>query len=377
MLLSKLFSRRWRAGFPLRRWARHWSLGTRAAGGISLRSSRPEGGWSACQIEPLEQRKVLDADFSFTSPFLTITLDDANQEISFVSLSSTGDYRLELSGAASNVFVGTDGSGISGNGTSALTVANGSITSIRIEQNAAVAGTRVNLLDSGANKSVAAVSVSLNASSSEVVQSGRLVIDGPLTLQGISGISLGGSISTAGDQNYAAPVTLTAAASLNAAPFNGTPGDILFAGTLDGGYDLAVNATGMTRFDGAVGGGTPLTSLDATADNSTVVAADVTTTGIQSYGPNLTFPIAVSLVGGQFDAQGFFASGQDIELSFTDAVALDAGLTVTSTANLTLAGPATLNGSFDASGIQQLLFRDEATLVANATLTGVDRKSVV
>ena len=83
------------------------------------------------------------------------------------------------------------------------------------------------------------------------------------------------AITTSGAQTYHENMTLGANTS-----FGGL--GVTFGGTVDGAYALAANAgSGALQFVGAVGATTPLTSL--TASGSTVAAANVTTTGAQSY----------------------------------------------------------------------------------------------
>ena len=88
----------------------------------------------------------------------------------------------------------------------------------------------------------------------------------------------GGSIRTAGpaSQLYADPVLLGANAvftALNAA-------NITFGGTLDGTFSATVNTNGITKFAGAVGGATPLASLQTGAGGATrLEGGAITTTG--------------------------------------------------------------------------------------------------
>lgn len=75
--------RRVRATRQPRRRTRGWfGLGD----AIRIEATDRADGWASCQLEELEQRKVLDADFNLTGTTLTITLDSDSQEVSFVSL---------------------------------------------------------------------------------------------------------------------------------------------------------------------------------------------------------------------------------------------------------------------------------------------------
>lgn len=111
--------------------------------------------------------------------------------------------------------------------------------------------------------------------------------------------TLGGSVTTTGLQRYSNAVALnggrlqsTGGATLDfggavtlasaASTIDSNGGDITFAGTIDGGQDLTVDAgTGMVDFQGDIGGMTAVGSLDVTARNTNV--RSVTTTGAQTY----------------------------------------------------------------------------------------------
>jgi len=76
-------------------------------------------------------------------------------------------------------------------------------------------------------------------------------------------------------------------------------GDLTFApagsflsivlGTIEGAFDLDVTAHGGITFSKAIGQTTPLSNLTATADSSITIAADITTSGIQTYNDELAF----------------------------------------------------------------------------------------
>jgi hypothetical protein len=90
----------------------------------------------------------------------------------------------------------------------------------------------------------------------------------------------GGSVTTTGAQSYGEAVVLGANTTLSSTG----SGDISFGNTLDGAYSLAVNTAGVTRFNGAVGAGTALSSLTTDAPGSVVMnAGTVTTSGAQTY----------------------------------------------------------------------------------------------
>lgn len=74
-----------------------------------------------------------------------------------------------------------------------------------------------------------------------------------------TGISLGGDVTTIGDQSYGAGVFLEGDASLTAG------GDVVFDSTVDGAHHLAVDAGGALGFGAAVGDGSALVGLTADA----------------------------------------------------------------------------------------------------------------
>jgi hypothetical protein len=79
-----------------------------------------------------------------------------------------------------------------------------------------------------------------------------------LTVSGAGGTTAinGGAITTTGNQTYNNAVTLGANDTVTT-----TAGNILFASTLNGAFNLSLNVRGTTTFNGVVGGVTPLNSL--------------------------------------------------------------------------------------------------------------------
>lgn len=76
--------------------------------------------------------------------------------------------------------------------------------------------------------------------------------------------TLGGNITTTGDQNYGSAVTLNSNATLTTT----SNGSVSTTSTIDGAHNLTVstNGTGSTTFKGTVGGTTALTGLNVTTD---------------------------------------------------------------------------------------------------------------
>jgi Repeats of unknown function (DUF5649) len=102
-----------------------------------------------------------------------------------------------------------------------------------------------------------------------------------------------GSVTTTGNQTYGQATMLTQATTLNAGA-----GNVTFNNTLDGGFDLVINATGSTRLDGDVGASTPLASLTTNAGGMVLVdASTVHTTGTQTYNDMVSLLRNVTLTG--------------------------------------------------------------------------------
>jgi hypothetical protein len=214
------------------------------------------------------------------------------------------------------------------------------------------------------------------------------------------------TITTTGAQTYNDAVTLGANATLAAGA-----GNVTLASTVNGGFSLTVNSTGTTRFGGAVGGTTRLTSLTTNAVGTTEINGNVSTTGAQSYGDavlltgaaildsngsgNITFSSTVN--GGQAltvntggtttftgavgplsslstNAGGTTAiNGGTVtttgDQTYSDAVVLGANTTLTSTGaggNITLAG--TVNGA--AANTQSLTVNASGTTTLGGIVGG-------
>ena len=113
-----------------------------------------------------------------------------------------------------------------------------------------------------------------------------MTLGGAFSQQGGGNVSAAGSVTTSGDAiTFTNAVTLTAALSLNTTSGAATGANISFASTINGGFDLTLNAgtAGTIALGGAVGGSTRLGKLTfsnsggATASGN-ILAASVTQT---------------------------------------------------------------------------------------------------
>jgi hypothetical protein len=133
----------------------------------------------------------------------------------------------------------------------------------------------------------------------------------------------GGSVTTTGAQSYGEVVVLGANTTLTSTG----AGDISFGNTLDGAYSLVVNTAGVTRFNGAVGTGTPLTSLTTDAPGTVVMnAGTVTTTGAQTYNDAMSLRHHTTLTSStdtlHWVSMASGASSFDLNLNAATALAL-------------------------------------------------------
>ncbi|MBH1787398.1 filamentous hemagglutinin N-terminal domain-containing protein, partial [Stenotrophomonas maltophilia] len=118
-------------------------------------------------------------------------------------------------------------------------------------------------------------------------------------------LGLSGTITTSGNQAYRSAVTLQGNATLQG-------GTILFDGTVDGSYQLGVDASGMATFSGAIGGSTALQGLNVSTGNGARLFGDVSTLGtlgfsgpVRVYGErSLTSLIGSLTLGGTVDGDG-------------------------------------------------------------------------
>jgi filamentous hemagglutinin family protein len=138
-----------------------------------------------------------------------------------------------------------------------------------------------------------------------VIQSdGNAVFSGTTALDSLSvsadSISIGGNVTTSGQQDYQNAVSLTGGATL--ASTGG--GRLRFGNTINGNYVLTTSTSGETRFEGAIGGSSALSSLSSVGGGTTFLYHDVSTMGTQRYdnAVKLEGNVALSsLIGGSLD----------------------------------------------------------------------------
>jgi hypothetical protein len=100
------------------------------------------------------------------------------------------------------------------------------------------------------------------------------------------------NISTNGNQTYNDAVSLQGNTIL-------TGTDINFQNTVDGNQSLAINASGITHFEKAVGGTTKLNSLITDATGTTEIKDSISTNGNQTYNDEIALQGNTTLTGSQ------------------------------------------------------------------------------
>lgn len=145
-------------------------------------------------------------------------------------------------------------------------------------------------------------------------------------------------------------------------------GAIDFDGTIDGGFDLVADTTGITFFAGSVGGTTALASLTTNAGGTTFISDDITTTGNQTYNDavqlfntNLTAALVDfnSTVDSDFGNQSLTVTGN---LETSAAIGANDALS-----SLTVTGNSSLGGNVTTTGFQT--YNGTVTLTTNVITT--------
>jgi hypothetical protein len=202
------------------------------------------------------------------------------------AFTSLGGLTLTNSGNALTGF--SDTNLVGGNIQLVNTIANLAVTGITAAGggNISISNTG-NLTTSGAIANTPNGTITLSATGTETIGS-PITSNGSgfVNLTGNTAIDLGANITTSGGNiTFNSPVMLTGATTLNS-----SIGNIMFDSTLDGAYSPVFTSAGTLTFGGVVGGQTPLTGLNITANSPgvTVVAANVSTAGSQTYGNPVT-----------------------------------------------------------------------------------------
>ena len=270
--------------------------------------------------------------------------------------------------------------------------------------------TATGTLTVGANAWAVPVQYRSAAAGSIVVSGAQTAVAASDTIFTFSGpTSLAANVSTVGatggtqDITFSDDVTLTGNAQVLAGN-----GDILFSGTIDGAFDLTLNAAGTITLADDVGAGTPLDDLTLASDADPTIGGSVDGTGILTL-QQASNATTMGVAGGAgalnysaADLTGLGANWTSIRLGSTTATgaltvgarawdmpvdyrAAAGGSIVISGAQtagaasdtiFTFSGPATINAPLDLTnatgGTQTITFNGMAAVNADITSDGGD-----
>ncbi|MES1189995.1 MAG: YDG domain-containing protein [Steroidobacter sp.] len=202
-----------------------------------------------------------------------------------------------------------------------------------------------------------------------------LAVAGAMSFTAPGGITLNGAVG-----NNAAPATgqidFNSAVNLatGAITITNNNAAVNFASTVNGAQDLNINnGSGTTTFSGAVGGGTPLSSLTTDATGTTVInGGAISTSGAQTYNDAVTVGATTTLSGVDvhFVSTVNGANALTVNDSGTTTFSgIVGGSTPLSSLTTDAAGNTAINTTaVTTSGAQ--IYNDAVTLGVDTTLTG-------
>ena len=142
-----------------------------------------------------------------------------------------------------------------------------------------------------------------------------------VSARGIPNTTLGGNITVPGSQTYPGPVSLTN----NTTIVSTGGGNITFASTVDGAYNLTISTSGNTALDGKTGGSVALSSLTITGAVINLNGGNVTTTGNQTYNGAVTLGNITALTsssGGNVNINSTLDGAQPLQINTTGQTTL-------------------------------------------------------
>ncbi|WP_164857375.1 filamentous hemagglutinin N-terminal domain-containing protein [Sphingomonas crocodyli] len=175
--------------------------------------------------------------------------------------------------------------------------------------------------------------------------------------------TLSGTISTVGAQTYNGAITLAANTMLTSTG----NADFIFDSTINGGFALTVNTTGVTTFGAAVGGTTALTTLTTNAGGTTNInGGSIATSGTQTFNDAVVLGANTTLTNGGLAT---FASTLNGAFSLgANAVSFGGAVGGTSPLNNLTVTTATVNGGSVAT-VGAQTYSGAVTLGAATTLS--------
>ena len=134
-----------------------------------------------------------------------------------------------------------------------------------------------------------AASLGATTAGTTIAAGAQLALDGgvtgitfnaePLTVSGSGSSSSGAIRNITGNNVLTGNITLAAATTIATASAT----NLKFTGTINGNYDLTINSGGDIELAGVIGGTTAIASLTTDATGRTLVSANITTIGVQTY----------------------------------------------------------------------------------------------
>ncbi|HSW69003.1 MAG TPA: filamentous hemagglutinin N-terminal domain-containing protein, partial [Gammaproteobacteria bacterium] len=187
-----------------------------------------------------------------------------------------------------------------------------------------------------------------------------------LTTNSGGSTSIASNISTTGAQTFNDAVTLTGSGTFASSG----SGNIGFASTLNGAFDLVFNTSGITSFGNVVGGSSALNSLTTNAGGSTSIGANITTVNAQTFNDavNLTGNSTLANSSGDIQFNSTLNGGQALTVNSSGVTLFGAAIGGSSAlASLTTnaGGSTSIASNISTTGAQT--FNDAVTLTGPGT----------
>ena len=178
-----------------------------------------------------------------------------------------------------------------------------------------------------------------------------------LTTDAAGSVTLTGDVTTTGNQTYGETLNLAAAVVLT--------GDVgSFPGVQANGNDLTLNFSSGISLQNLNGVRDLLVEGDASLEGLIVA------TGSQNYAANVTLTNAATIQANVASVAGTITgNNNDLTLNIATTVTIDGDATLANLANLTVLGAADLDASIQTSGVQN--FAGPVTLLGSTDLTGL------
>ncbi len=201
-------------------------------------------------------------------------------------------------------------------------------------------------------------------------------------------VSLGGNITTTGDEigtgadgeEHTETIRVDGGATLTGnVTLTSADGDVRFADTLDGSNILTVDAgSGMTTFDGAVGGTTELTELMVSADEININGGSVSTDGEQTYDGSTILGADTVINASALDFQGSLDSdgtARDLTVNVDGLASFDEVGGNSALADLITDAPGTTSLSGDVTA-GNMTFNDDVSVAVDLALNGASSVTI-